>query len=119
MLPPDSIEIRRLQVRCHVGVPEEEIAAPQTLYLTLRLTPRRPFRQLEDEISRTIDYAAVAQQAADCAARRPRRLIETLATDLAAELLSLHPLARIAVTVEKHILPLTDFVAVHHEAEAP
>ena len=47
------------------------------------------------------------------AASKPRRLIETLALETADLLLTRHPLQSVAVTIEKHILPDTECVAVH------
>jgi dihydroneopterin aldolase len=113
--PPDTIEIRRLRVLTHIGVPEAERAAPQPLFITLRLMPSQGFAGLADELSRTLDYAAVAQQITTLSAARPRRLIETLALEIAECLLATHPLARVAVTIEKIILPDTECVAVHLE----
>ncbi len=111
----DAIEIRRLRVSTHIGVPDDERAEAQTLLVTLRMTPGQNFDGLGDEISRTIDYYAVSLEIETLAAARPRRLIETLATDIASWMLGNHPLARIAVTIEKHILPNTECVAVHIE----
>lgn len=115
----DTIEIRRLKVSTHIGVPEDERAEPQTLLVTVRMTPGRNFDGLADEISRTIDYYAVSLEIEALAASRPRRLIETLATDIAGHLLANHPLAKVAITIEKHILPNTECVAVHIERARP
>jgi len=115
MSTADTIEIRRLRVLSHIGVPELERATPQALFITLRLVPSRGFEGLADDLARTVDYALVAQQIEALAAARPRRLIETLAVEIAELLLALHPLARVAVTVEKSILPNTECVAVHLE----
>ena len=49
------------------------------------------------------------------AAAKPRNLIETLAVEIADELFVKHPLKSIAITIEKHILPDTECVAVHLE----
>lgn len=111
----DIIEIRRLQIPCHIGVPDDERATPQTLLVTVRMTPASDFDGLADDISRTIDYYQVSLEIAALAAARPRRLIETLATDIAAELLANHPLRHVAISIEKHILPNTECVAVHCE----
>ncbi len=111
----DTIEIRRLRVTAHIGVPDEERADPQVLLVTLRLTPSQGFDGLADEISRTTDYYQVSLEIQSLAAARPRRLIETLAVDIAGHLLENHPLAHVAVTIEKHILPDTECVAVHLE----
>jgi dihydroneopterin aldolase len=115
MHPPDTIEIRRLRVSTLIGVPDEERAVSQTLLVTIRMTPSQGFDGLADEISRTVDYHAVSQEIEALAAARPRRLIETLAVDIADHLLGNHPLARVAISIEKHILPNTECVAVHIE----
>ena len=52
---PDTIEIRRLRVSTHIGVPEDERTDPQTLLITVTMTPGQNFDGLADEISRTID----------------------------------------------------------------
>lgn len=111
----DTIEIRRLRVSTLIGVPEEERAVAQTLLVTVKMTPSQGFDGLADEISRTIDYYQVSLEIESLATARPRRLIETLATDIAGHLLGNHPLARVAITIEKHILPNTECVAVHIE----
>jgi len=111
----DIIEIRRLRVSTHIGVPDDERSEPQTLLVTVKMTPGQNFDGLADEISRTIDYFAVSLEIEALAAARPRRLIETLATDIASHLLGHHPLAKVAITIEKHILPNTECVAVHIE----
>jgi len=111
----DVIEIRRLRVLTHIGVPELERANAQALFITLRMVPKHGFADLADDLSRTLDYALVAEQITALAAARPRHLIETLALDIAEYLLAEHAVARVAVTVEKSILPNTECVAVHLE----
>lgn len=113
MQTPDTIEIRRLKVSTHIGVPDEERADPQILWITLKMIPSQGFDGLADEISRTIDYAAVALEIQALAASKPRKLIETLAIESADHLLSNHPLRSVSITIEKHILPDTECVAVH------
>lgn len=113
MNAPDTIEIRRLQVHTHIGVPEDERADPQTLMVTVRMVPSQGFEGLADDISRTIDYYVVAQEIQALAASKPRRLIETLAREITDFLLLNHPLQRVSITIEKHILPDTECVAVH------
>ncbi|MBJ7395491.1 MAG: dihydroneopterin aldolase [Akkermansiaceae bacterium] len=115
MQTPDTIEIRRLRVSAHIGVPDDERADVQTLLVTIRMTPSQGFDGLSDEISRTVDYYAVSLEIQSLASSRPRHLIETLAIDIANHLLRNHPLETVAITIEKHILPDTECVAVHLE----
>ena len=109
----DTIEIRRLRVATHIGVPDAERADAQTLWLTVRMTPSQGFDGLADDVSRTVDYHTVALGLQALAAAKPRRLIETLAVEAADWLLANHPLQSVAVSIEKHILPDTECVAVH------
>lgn len=117
MNAPDTIELRRLRVTTHIGVPDDERADPQTLLVTIRMISTQGFTDLADDISRTIDYYAVSLEIEALAAAKPRRLIETLAVDIAEHLLANHLLRKVAITIEKHILPNTECVAVHIERE--
>lgn len=108
----DTIEIRKLRITTQIGVPDEERAEPQELLLSIVMTPETAFRDLGDDIAQTVDYYAVSLELEALAAEKPRKLIETLAADVADHLLSRHPLRRVDVLVEKFILPNTECVAV-------
>lgn len=108
----DEIEIRRLAVKTHIGVPDEERAEPQTLWLTVRMKPSQGFHGLNDMVENTVDYYEVSQRLTELAAKRPRHLIETLATEIADTLLCFYPLTSVQITVEKRIVPETEYVAV-------
>jgi dihydroneopterin aldolase len=114
-----EIEIRRLKVNCHIGVPDEERALPQQLRVTVKLSISTPFDAMADEIARTLDYAALASEIQDLASSRPRRLIETLAADIATLVLDFPVVAAVEVAVEKFILPDTECVAVRLRRERP
>jgi len=116
-LPPASaeerIEIHRLQVDAVIGVPEEERAAPQTLFLSLSIVPVASFGEMADRIEQTVDYDAVARRVRAVAGEKPRHLIETLADEVARMVLTEFPsAAEVGVEVEKHILPDTEAVTV-------
>jgi dihydroneopterin aldolase len=113
MTPPDTIEIRRLHVTAHIGVPDDERANAQVLWLTVRMVPGQGFDGLADDLAGTIDYQAVAAALQHLAATKPRRLIETLAVETAGFLLANYPLQSVSISIEKHILPDTECVAVH------
>jgi phosphoglycolate phosphatase len=108
----ERIEIRRLEVSARVGVPEEERAEPQRLLVSLELIPEAPFGDLHDEISRTVDYYQVARRVRTLVAERPRKLIETLASEIAEAILDGFATRQVTVTIEKFILPDTECVAV-------
>ncbi len=109
----DEIHLHGLDLPVQIGVPEEERAAWQTLQADVILSVATRFEELGDEIDRTIDYSAVANRLRALAAERPRRLIETLATEMTACLLAEFGALRVSVTLRKRILPGCDHVAVH------
>lgn len=116
MSPPgaegDAIHLQELELMARVGVPEEERAKAQRLTLSLTLWPDRSFSELDDEIAKAVDYAAVAQELQRLVATREDRLIETLAEVLANYLLEAFPVARVRLELRKFILPDVNYVAV-------
>ena len=59
---PDSIYLQELEVRYHVGVPEEERAHPQRLLLNLELKLDISRAAKGDSLSETVNYHDVAQR---------------------------------------------------------
>jgi len=112
MTSPDCIHLRGLELPVRIGVPEEERAAWQTLQadITLRIADR--FEKMQDDLSATVDYAAVALRLRALAAEKPRQLIETLAAELAQCLLTEFKVASVSLELKKRILPGCDHVAV-------
>lgn len=117
--PPDEIHLRGLDLPARIGVPEEERASWQNLQLDLVLWTACRFEALADDLAGTPDYAAVAARARVLAAERPRRLIETLAAELAECLLAEFPLVGVTVEVRKRVLPGCDEVSVRLTRMAP
>lgn len=114
----DQIRIEGLKISAHIGVPDAERAVPQRLTVNLVLEPTRGFEAIQDDLARTVDYFAVCEVVRQLAAAQPRRLIETLAEEVAAMLLACYPLDAVAVEVRKYILPDTQFVAVRLRRES-
>jgi dihydroneopterin aldolase len=113
----DRLRIEGLRVAAWIGVPSQERSQPQPLRLNIELEPQRPLAGLGDDFQRAIDYESVAARVREIAAREKRRLIETLADDIATELLGAYPVASVTVEVQKFILPHCDYVSVRlHKA---
>ncbi|HEU4679466.1 MAG TPA: dihydroneopterin aldolase [Terrimicrobiaceae bacterium] len=108
----DLIIIKGLEIEAFVGVPDEERQNPQRLEVDAVLTPSNSFGEIADDINRTVDYHAVIRRIARLAETPPRRLIETLAQEIAAMLIAEFPAQRAEVEVRKFILPETEYVAV-------
>ena len=83
MNPPDEIRIASLELRAHVGVPAAERKKAQRLTVSLTMVPVHEFGAMDDDVARTIVSAAVAKAIRALAAERPRKLIETLAEEIA------------------------------------
>jgi len=113
----DIIIISQFEILAHVGVPPAERGAAQRLTVSLRLIPARGLSALADDIANTVDYASVCLAVRHEAEAKSRRLIETLAQEIAALLLARYPLSAVEVEVRKYIIPGTEYVAVRIRRE--
>lgn len=113
----DWIEIRGLRIESHIGVPDDERASTQGLLVDVRIQPLRDFSAMPDALEATADYFAISERIKTLAGARPRKLIETLADEIASTVLREFAVLRAEVTVRKFILPDTEHVAVHCERE--
>lgn len=114
---PDLIRLEALELSANIGVPDEERAAPQRLTVSLTIEPLEGFRELADRIEHTVDYFQVARAVQALAAERPRKLIETLAEEIATLVLDRFSVRAVEVELRKFILPETEFVAVRVRRE--
>jgi len=108
----DTVVIKRLLISTHIGVPDEERAHAQKLCVNIQMVPKVAFNELNDEIEDGVDYYQVSLAIKDLAAKRPRKLIETLVEDIASLILNDFSVASVGVEVEKYILEDADHVAV-------
>ena len=113
----ESIQLRDLLVRTRLGVPAVERATPQTVRMNVHLEPLAAFAEAGDQLERTVDYHAVARRIAEVAGRGERRLAESLAAVLAADLLDSFPLRAVEIAIDKHILPQAGAVGVRVRRE--
>ncbi|MDE0825384.1 MAG: dihydroneopterin aldolase [Akkermansiaceae bacterium] len=108
----DLIEIRKLRISTHIGVPEEERAEAQDLLVTVEMRPDRAFVDLDEDVERTVNYDTVARWIRALAGERPRKLIETFADEIADAVVKEFAVVEATVTIEKFILPDTECVSV-------
>lgn len=112
MKSSDKIIIRGLSLSSHVGVPDDERAQSQELRVHVTLFPEPSQQPLDDDIERTVDYYAVSLRLEEVAKEKPRKLIETLAEDMAATVLAEFSVSAVSIEIEKFILPNTHHVGV-------
>lgn len=111
----DVIEIVGLELQAHIGATESERAKPQRLTVNATLHPTRSFRELDDRLENTIDYARVCQIVHELAAENRCKLIETLAAQFAAGVISHFPAcAAVDIELRKYALSDTAYVAARH-----
>ncbi len=109
----DTIHIEGLDVWARIGVPDEERQRPQRLTVSLTMWPDRGgLSGLNDDLSRTIDYSAVAECVRRLINARADKLLETLADAVASLVLAEFPVRRVRVELRKFVLPETRYVAV-------
>ena len=106
------IKIRGLRLQTRIGVPDEERADEQELRVNVDMVPPTAFSEMGDRIDATIDYHPVCLELAELARRGERRLIETLADEMADHVMTNHDAVEVRVEIEKFILPQTDWVGV-------
>ncbi len=109
---PDLIHIQELELSAHIGVPEGEREQAQRLTVNLTLEPLTDFQNLRDSIENTVDYYILSRAVQELARAHPRKLIETLATEIAGRLLERFALRSVEVELRKYILPDSDYVSV-------
>jgi dihydroneopterin aldolase len=109
----DLIRIVDLEVSSVIGVHPEERGKYQRLLVTLELRIKDigP-AAYTDNIKMAVDYAAVAEQVKATAALRTRHLLETLAEEIATELLKTFPLVSIRLEIKKFALPDAKHIAI-------
>ncbi len=104
------IHIEQLKVQAHVGVPADERSQPQRLTLNVSFWPR-PKNQ-RDELEDTVSYSSVAKVVREVVRQRHYKLIETVADEVATELLRVFEIENVMVEVRKFVLPDADYVCV-------
>jgi len=112
----DLIRVVDLEVFAHIGVPDAERREAQRLLITLEMTiDSFSHAAGTDNVAWTVNYADVVQHVKNVTARRGRKLLETLAEELAADLLKAFPIKKVGLEIKKFILPETQYVSVKIE----
>lgn len=111
----DRITLCDVEVKYHVGVPDEERAVAQRLLLTVELFCDFAPAAGSDDLAATVDYFAVYQELQRFGEGKSWKLIEKLAVDLADMILRKYRATRVAVEVKKFILPGAKYVSARVE----
>lgn len=99
--PGDRVSLLGMVLRTTIGITPGERAAPRSLEADVRLAVDLRAAGRSDDLSDTIDYAALAERLRAVAAASSFRLLEALAEALAAEALRDPRVAEAAVALRK------------------
>jgi len=103
---PDHVEITGTEPFGRHGILDAERRDGQRFAVDVVLGLDTAAAAAADDLSRTVDYADVAQRLHDVVAGDPVDLLETLAQRLADVCLALEPVLRVRVTVHKPDAPM-------------
>ncbi|MGJ8724223.1 MAG: dihydroneopterin aldolase [Roseibacillus sp.] len=107
-----DIVVRKLRLPVFIGVPDEEREKSQDIKVSLTIETRNGISGLGDEIMGTIDYYEVTEAIKALVGERPRKLIETLAEEIAVLVVGEFGARAVKVEVEKPILSNCEGVVV-------
>ena len=107
-----TLSLVDLELLCHIGVPQEERAHPQKLLCTATVpVPNLKKAAQTDDIQDTLNYFNLSQLLRQTAQAKERKLIETLAHDLAQVTFQHFPSPWIEIELKKFILPETRHIS--------
>jgi len=107
-----SLSLVDLELLCHIGVPQEERAHPQKLLCTATVpVPNLKKTAQTDDIQHTLNYFNLSQLLRQTAQAKERKLIETLAHDLAQVTFQQFSSPWIEIELKKFILPETRHIS--------
>ena len=107
-----TLSLVDLKLLCRVGVPDQERAKPQKLLCTA-VFPVPNFKKAaqNDSLEHTVNYYDLSQLLRKTARAKERKLIETLAHDLAQAAFTHFPIPWIDLELKKFILPETRHIS--------
>ncbi len=106
------ITIVDLEVFYRVGITDEERAKPQRLLLTVDMEIDFSSAAMSGRLTRSIDYYEVSQRLLNFGEQRSWKIIESVATDIAAKILTEFRPRRVTVEVKKFPFPEARHVSV-------
>lgn len=107
-----DIVVKKLRIPVFIGVPDEEREKSQDVKVSLTIETVNGLDGLGDDIAGTINYYEVTEAIKALAGERPRKLIETLAEEIAALVVEGFGAGAVKVEVEKPILTNCEGVVV-------
>ncbi|ANI42313.1 dihydroneopterin aldolase [Mycolicibacterium vaccae] len=102
----DRIELRGLKVRGNHGVFDHERRDGQDFIVDITVWVDLAAAAASDDLADTLDYGVLAQRAADVVAGPARQLIETVAAEIAEDVMRDERVHAVEVVVHKPSAPI-------------
>lgn len=102
----DKIILRDLEVHAHIGAHQDERSTAQPILVSIELDTDLALAVSSDDLIDTIDYAAVVSAVAERASSRPFVLLESLAGEIASDLVAISLVSEVTVEVGKKNVPV-------------
>jgi 7,8-dihydroneopterin aldolase/epimerase/oxygenase len=102
----DRIELRGLTVRGNHGVFDHERRDGQDFVVDITVWIDLQAAARSDDLGDTVDYGVLAQRAADIVAGPPRQLIETVAGEIADDVMRDERIHAVEVVLHKPAAPI-------------
>lgn len=106
MAVADRIELRGLAVRGNHGVFDHERRAGQDFIVDITVWIDLAMAAASDDLADTIDYGGLAQRAADIIGGPARNLIETVAAEIAEDVMADERVHAVEVVLHKPDAPI-------------
>lgn len=110
MAEPDRVLIRDLRVKTRIGVTEEERSEARELVIDLELSTNFDEAARVDELTETVDYAAVAAAVSEMLSSSEAKLLEHVAEKVAERLLGFAGVTAVRVEIRKERPPMAQDV---------
>ncbi len=104
----DHIKLTALTVDARIGVTDEERAITRPIRIDISIATDTRAAGQSDDLADTISYHQVATDIAELARSKERRLLEHLAEEIAAHILTDKGVASVTVEVEKGDPPIEE-----------
>ncbi|MDO3639121.1 dihydroneopterin aldolase [Mycolicibacterium arseniciresistens] len=102
----DRIELRGLTIRGNHGVYDHERQDGQDFVVDITVWMDLAAAAASDDLADTLDYGGLAQRAADIVSGPPRNLIETVAAEIADDVMADERIHAVEVVVHKPSAPI-------------
>ena len=106
----DKIIVRDLEVPAHVGADPDERSTAQPVLISVEMDIDLSPAASSDDLSDTIDYGAVVSAVSEKARSRPFVLLESMAGEIASDLVANFLVREVTVEVGKKKVPVRETV---------